>query len=104
MTLNGLPSEIKQLTGLRATSQRWESWAGGEDSPMGKRARSAVSGRFVTKATARRQPSTTVVESTKRHQGRTEVTVARSAKTGRFVTMATAARRPHNTLVETIKR
>lgn len=35
-------------------------------SSKGKRARSAISGRFVTKATARRHPKTTVVERGKR--------------------------------------
>jgi len=71
---------------------------------MGKRARSEVTGRFVTKATARRNPSTTILESTKQQKGRTEVTVARSAVDGRFVTKAAAERRPRTTVLDKVKR
>lgn len=71
---------------------------------MSRRARSAVTGRFVKKATAKRHPRTTVLESTKKQQGTTTVTVARSAVDGRFVSQATAKRQPKTTVLETIKR
>jgi len=66
---------------------------------MGKRARSAISGRFIKKSTARRHPRTSVLEST-RSSGRTKRTIARSAITGRFISMATAKRNPNTTVVE----
>lgn len=62
------------------------------------KARSAITGRYVTKATARRHPKTTVVESS---SGRgSKVTAHRSAITGRYVTKATARRHPKNTVTE----
>ena len=71
---------------------------------MGRRARSAVTGQFVKKATAARHPDTTVLESTKTARGNVTVTVARSAISGRFVNKAAAARHPKTTLIEKIKR
>lgn len=59
-------------------------------------ARSAKTGRFVTKATAARSPRTTVVQS-----GRSSgAKGTRSAITGRFVTEATAKRHPDTTVTE----
>lgn len=61
-------------------------------------ARSAVTGRYVTAATAARHPRTTVVQtSTGNGSGGTH---HRSAITGRYVTAATAARHPHTTITE----
>lgn len=68
---------------------------------MGKgsgRARSAKSGRFVTKATAVRNPRTTVVES---GSNRGSGTHHRSAISGRYVTESTAKRHPGTTVTET---
>ena len=58
-------------------------------------ARSAISGRYVTAATAARHPRTTVVEATGGGGGHGG---SRSAITGRYVTAATAARHPHTTV------
>lgn len=64
----------------------------------GGRARSARTGRFVTKATAARHHRTTVVES---GSNRGAGTHHRSAITGRFVTRSTANRHPGTTVTET---
>lgn len=67
---------------------------------MGKssgRARSAKTGRYVTKATAVRHPRTTVVES---GSNRGSGTHHRSAITGRYVTKSTATRHPGTTVTE----
>jgi len=63
----------------------------------GGRARSATTGRYVTKATARRNPGGTVVE---HGPNRSHGTHYRDARTGQFVTEQTAARRPHSTVAE----
>lgn len=63
----------------------------------GGRARSARTGRFVTKATAARNGRTTVVES---GSNRGSGTHHRSAITGRFVTKSTANRHPGTTVTE----
>lgn len=62
----------------------------------GTRARSASSGRFVTKAHARQPPRMTVVETT----GGSGTGRSRSASTGRFVKAATARRNPGGTVTE----
>lgn len=72
---------------------------GGRTSRSGTRARSAISGRFVTKAHARRSGRTTVLESTR--ASRSSGTHARSAISGRFVTARHAKRSPHTTVIET---
>lgn len=60
-------------------------------------ARSASSGRYVTKATAARHPRTTVVE----HGGnKGSGTHHRSAISGRYVTGTTAQRHPNTTVTE----
>lgn len=71
---------------------------------MGKRARSAATGRFIKMSTAMRSPQTTVLENTKRSGGKVEVTVARSAVDRQFISLATAQRRPNSALIEKIKR
>jgi hypothetical protein len=58
--------------------------------------RSAISGRYVTKAHGKRSPSTTVFEKT----GGGSTGSARSAKSGRFVTDAQAKRNPRTTVKE----
>lgn len=68
---------------------------------MGKsagRARSARTGRYVTKATAARHPRTTVVES---GSNRGSGTHHRSAITGRYVTKSATTRNPGTTVTET---
>ena len=62
---------------------------------MGKVHHSAITGRFVTGATAQRHPKTTVTQTTpsQGHGGR-------SAITGRFVTDATVRRHPDTTVDE----
>lgn len=60
-------------------------------------ARSAKTGRYVSKATAKRHPRTTVVESGK---NKSTATAHRSAITGRYVTPATAKRHPGTTVTE----
>ncbi|MFI5501158.1 hypothetical protein ACIA5E_19035 [Nocardia asteroides] len=64
---------------------------------MAKSSRSARTGRYVTKATAARNPKTTVTES---GGNRSSGTHHRSAITGRYVTKATAARHPNTTVTE----
>lgn len=61
--------------------------------------RSAITGRFVSHATAARHPRTTV---TNRSSGgsRSSGTAHRSAITGRYVSAATAARHPRTTVTE----
>jgi hypothetical protein len=61
-------------------------------------ARSAITGRYVTAATAARHSNTTVVYQTTSN-GSTG-THHRSAATGRYVTAATAARHPRTTITE----
>ena len=61
------------------------------------RARSAVTGKFVTRSTATRNPRTTVVETGRNTSSGTH---HRSAITGKFVTSATAARHPNTTVTE----
>lgn len=63
----------------------------------GSRARSAKSGRFVSKATAARHPRTTVIEKTSGKSGRKAY---RSAITGRYVTKKTVQRHPDITVTE----
>lgn len=73
------------------------------DTPRGEKvgkdmpARSARTGRFVTKSAAARSPRTTVVSSSGKAAGGKR---NRSAITGRFVTNATVLRHPENTIVE----
>ena len=64
---------------------------------MAKTSRSAITGRYVTSATAARHPRTTVTESGGNHSNGTH---SRSAITGRYVTPATAARHPRTTVIE----
>lgn len=61
------------------------------------RARSAVTGRYVPKSTAARNPRTTVVE---RGGNNSSGTHHRSAITGRYVTPDTAARHTGTTVTE----
>ncbi len=63
----------------------------------GGHARSAISGRYISRATAARSPRTTVVES---GGNRGSGTHNRSAITGRYVTPATAKRHPSTTVTE----
>jgi hypothetical protein len=70
----------------------------GRSSRSGSRARSAISGRFVTTAHAARSGRTTVVESTK--SSRSSGSHARSAISGRFVTTKHAQRSPRTTVTE----
>ena len=58
--------------------------------------RSAISGRYVTKAHGKRSPDTTVFEKT----GGGPTGSARSAKSGRFVKDSTAKRNPRTTVKE----
>lgn len=60
--------------------------------------RSAVTGRYVSRAAAARHPRTTVTESASGRGG--GGTAYRSAISGRYVTGATAARRPRTTVKE----
>lgn len=61
-------------------------------------ARSARTGRYVSKATAARHPRTTVTESGGRNKS--TGTAHRSAISGRYVTKGTAARHPNTTVTE----
>jgi hypothetical protein len=61
-------------------------------------ARSAKTGRYVSKATAARHPRTTVTESTSGKGGGGKA--YRSAITGRYVTKGTAQRHPGITVTE----
>jgi hypothetical protein len=60
-------------------------------------ARSAKTGRYVSKTTAARHPRTTVTEST---SGKGGGKAYRSAITGRYVTKGTAQRHPGTTVTE----
>ena len=62
------------------------------------RARSAISGRYISKASAARHPRTSVVESSSRNGGGGKT--YRSAISGRFVTKGTAQRSPNTTVTE----
>ena len=59
-------------------------------------ARSANTGRYVSKATVARHPRATVTESTSGKGGK----AYRSAITGRYVTKGTAQRHPNTTVTE----
>lgn len=61
------------------------------------KARSAISGKYISAASAARQPRTSVVEKGSNHGAGTH---HRSAITGRYVTGATAQRRPNTTVTE----
>ncbi|SHF58835.1 hypothetical protein SAMN05443575_0372 [Jatrophihabitans endophyticus] len=63
----------------------------------GGHARSAITGRYISKAAAARHPRTSVVES---GANRSAGTHHRSAATGRYVTGSTAARHPNTTMTE----
>jgi hypothetical protein len=63
----------------------------------GSHSRSAITGRYVSRATAARHPRTTVTESGGNRGGGTAY---RSAITGRYVTPGTAARHPRTTVTE----
>lgn len=63
----------------------------------GGHARSAISGKYISKAAAARHPRTSVVESSTNHGKGTH---HRSAITGHFVKPATAARHPNTTVTE----
>ncbi len=63
----------------------------------GGHARSAITGRYVSRTTAARHPRTTVVES---GGNRGSGADHRSAITGRYVTGSTAQRHPNNTVTE----
>lgn len=60
-------------------------------------ARSAITGRYISRAAAARHPRTSVVESGANHGKGTH---HRSAITGEFVTPGTAARHPNTTVTE----
>jgi hypothetical protein len=62
---------------------------------MGRVYKSASTGRFVSKATVARHPSTTVTQTTGGNGHG-----YRSASTGRFVTKSTAQRHPNKTVRE----
>jgi hypothetical protein len=64
----------------------------------GSHSRSAITGRYVSRAAAARHPRTTVTESTGGRGG--GGTAYRSAISGRYVTGATAARHPRTTVTE----
>jgi hypothetical protein len=59
--------------------------------------RSAITGRYISRAAAARNPRTSVTES---GRNRGSGTHHRSAITGRYVTGATAARHPNTTVTE----
>ncbi len=61
-------------------------------------ARSAITGRYVTPATAARHPRTTVTNPA--GSSNATGTAHRSAITGRYVTPVTAARHPRTTVTE----
>lgn len=61
------------------------------------KARSAISGRYISKAAAARHPRTSVVEKGGNNSAGTH---HRSAITGRYVTGATAQRSPSTTVTE----
>jgi hypothetical protein len=64
---------------------------------MAKSSRSAITGRYVTPATAARHPRTTVTES---GGNKSSGTHHRSAISGRYVAPQTAARHPRTTVTE----
>ena len=61
------------------------------------RARSAVSGRYISKSAASRSPRTSVVES---GSNKSSGKAYRSAISGRYVTKGTAQRHPNTTVTE----
>ena len=63
--------------------------------------RSARTGRFVPRATARRTPRTTATERVGRGTSN-KVTVNRSTITGRFVKASTARRHPDTTITQAV--
>lgn len=63
--------------------------------------RSAKTGRFVTQAATRRNPSTTTTEAVGKGTSN-KTTVNRSASSGRFVTEATARRHPDTTITQQV--
>ncbi|MDO3145494.1 hypothetical protein [Mycobacteroides abscessus] len=70
----------------------------GKENTMAKgHNRSAVTGRYVTAASAKRSPKTTVTEQGANHSNGTH---HRSAITGKFVKGSTAARHPDTTVTE----
>ena len=64
---------------------------------VGTRARSAISGRFVTKAHANRSPRTTVTE---RIGGGSTHGATRSAVSGKFVSKGYGRRNPRTTIID----
>nr|WP_298891875.1 hypothetical protein [uncultured Acinetobacter sp.] len=64
--------------------------------------RSAITGRYVSKATYARHPKTTVKESKSSGASKGNKTVNRSAITGQFVTDTYAASHPKTTLTEKV--
>ena len=65
--------------------------------PKGGHARSAISGRYISRAAAARHPHTSVNES---GANRSSGTHYRSAKTGKFISAAAAARHPNTSIQE----
>lgn len=63
----------------------------------GSHARSARTGKYVTKSAAKRSPRTTVVES---GSNKSSGKAYRSAISGRYVTKGYAQRKPSNTVTE----
>jgi hypothetical protein len=63
--------------------------------------RSAGTGRFVSKATASRNPKTTTTERVGKGTSN-KTTVNRSAATGRFVEKSTAKRHPNTTISQRV--
>lgn len=61
------------------------------------RARSAISGRYISKSAAARHPRTSVVE---KGSNKSSGTAHRSAISGRYVTKGTAQRHPNTTVTE----
>ena len=66
------------------------------------RYRSAITGRFISRAAAARHPKTSVLDSMG-GSGK-PVQVNRSAISGRFISNAAAARHPKTSMTDTIKR
>jgi hypothetical protein len=64
----------------------------------GGRSRSAISGRFISKAAAARHPRTSVTESVGSKSG--NGTHHRSAITGKYISSAAAARHPNTSVTE----
>jgi len=63
----------------------------------GSRARSGISGRYISKSSAARHPRTSVVES---GSNKSAGTAYRSAISGRYVTKGHAQRSPNTTVTE----